>query len=131
MPADALIGWSECPWSESMWDGAKSAPLVAWPFRTVICLLRDSKKSLHTDCGRNRAAGYTLDRSLNQVNEWSQKHSEELLNAINVLDGLWSQNTNQDGERVPCEWAETITNGGEGPESFSVYCFIVIALAVR
>ena len=49
--------------------------------------LPGGKRSLHTDGGRIRAVCLRLGELVKQLVEWSVKHSEELLNAIVVIDG--------------------------------------------
>jgi hypothetical protein len=49
--------------------------------------LNGPKRILNAEGGRIRAGCYTIDQLVNQLFEWSQEHSEELLNATVVIDG--------------------------------------------
>jgi hypothetical protein len=82
--------------------------------------LRDTKRSLDTDCGRIRAACYTLDQLVNQVNEWSQEHLEELLNAIVVIDGpLGPHGPPQQDRTIDAECGSGLFTGWAQPTPIS------------
>jgi hypothetical protein len=82
--------------------------------------LPDVKRSLHTDDGCIRAACLTLDALVKQLDEWSVKHADEMLNVIVVIDGpLGPCGPPQTDRTVDKQCASGLFKGWSQPTSIS------------